>query len=206
VNDLSAVEARVLGSLLEKQRLTPDAYPLTLNALRLACNQTTSREPVTSFEDAEIRQALDRLHGRGLTRLASGAGSRAPKYRHLVPEALGLDDAEMALLAALLLRGPQTASELRARSERMHVFPSQDAVDTTLETLAGRRLALLQERRPGEKAARWTHLLSGRSAAPAEAAAPVDAPDDRVGRLEVEVAALRAEIAELRALIEGGTP
>jgi uncharacterized protein len=205
VNDLSPVEVRVLGSLLEKQRLTPDVYPLTLNALRLACNQTTSRDPVTSYEDAEIREALDRLHARGWTRLASGAGSRAPKYRHLVPDALSLDDGEMALLAALMLRGPQTASELRARSERMHVFPSQEAVDTTLEGLAGRRLAVLQERRPGEKAARWAHLLSGRATAEPSSSVPAAAPaaDDRVGQLELEVAALRAEVAELRTLIEG---
>ena len=206
MNDLSDVEVRVLGALLEKQRLTPDAYPLTLNGLRLACNQSTSRDPITHHDDATIREALDRLHARGYSRLASGAGSRAPKYRHLLAETLGLDDGELSLLAVLALRGEQTAAELRMRSERMHVFPSQEAVDATLENLAHRSLAMLHERRPGEKAARWGHLLSGRGEPsvhhPPSAPPPSPASPDRIGRLEQDVADLRAAVEELRDLIE----
>src|SRR6476646_2639123 len=115
-----AVEIRVLGCLIEKQRTTPDAYPLSLNSLRLACNQTTNRDPVVSYEEPEIRDALERLGRRGWTRLASGPGSRAVKYRHLFDDAVGVDDEEISLLAVLMLRGPQTAAELRARTERLH--------------------------------------------------------------------------------------
>ena len=122
--DLSAAEIRVLGCMLEKQRTTPDAYPLTLNALRLACNQSTNRDPVVDYDDAVIRDALQRLGRRGYTRLASGAGSRAAKYRHLLAEALPLDHGEHAVMCVLMLRGPQTPGELKQRSERMHAFIS----------------------------------------------------------------------------------
>src|SRR5215207_3556109 len=111
-----AVEIRILGCLLEKQRTTPDAYPLSLNALRLACNQATNREPVVDYDESALRDALQRLYRRGWTRLASGHGSRAAKYRHLLDEALGLDRDELALLAVLMLRGPQTPGELKQRS------------------------------------------------------------------------------------------
>ena len=115
-----AVEIRVVGCLIEKQRTTPDAYPLSLNALRLACNQSTNRDPVVDYDEATVSEALRRLALRRWTRLASGAGSRARKYRHLLPEALGLEDDELALLAVLMLRGPQTPGELKQRSERLH--------------------------------------------------------------------------------------
>ena len=128
-----AVEIRVVGCLIEKQRTTPDAYPLSLNALRLACNQSTNRDPVVDYDEATVSEALRRLALRGWTRLASGAGSRARKYRHLLPEALGLDDAEVALLAVLMLRGPQTPGELKQRSERLHGFADLAAVEETLE-------------------------------------------------------------------------
>ena len=117
-----AVEIRVVGCLVEKQRTTPDAYPLSLNALRLACNQSTNRDPVVAYDEATVSEALRRLALRGWTRLASGAGSRARKYRHLLPEALGVDDEELALLAVLMLRGPQTPGELKQRSERLHAL------------------------------------------------------------------------------------
>src|SRR5215210_7044012 len=118
----SSVEIRVLGCLIEKQRTTPDAYPLTLNALRLACNQSTNRDPVLELHDATIRDALERLARRRWTRLASGQGSRAPKYRHLLSDALGLADDEFSLLALLMLRGPQTPGELKVRVDRLHRF------------------------------------------------------------------------------------
>ena len=120
--NLSASEIRVLGCLLEKQRTTPDAYPLSLNALRLACNQSTNRDPVVEYDDAIIRDALHRLERRGYTRLASGAGSRTAKYRHLLAEALPMDSAEQAIICVLMLRGAQTPGELKQRTERMHAF------------------------------------------------------------------------------------
>ena len=148
--DLDAAELRVLGCLIEKQRTTPDQYPLSLNALRLACNQTTNRDPIADYDDATVRQALDRLGNRGWTRLASGPGSRAAKFRQLFDQALELDDAEISLLAVLMLRGHQTAAELRQRSERLHRFDSVPAVEETLKEMAGRELVERQPRRPGE--------------------------------------------------------
>ncbi|HZT45000.1 MAG TPA: YceH family protein [Gaiellaceae bacterium] len=189
--DADAVELRVLGSLIEKQRTPPDAYPLSLNSLRLACNQSTSREPVMDLDEPEIRAALERLARRGWARLASGPGSRAAKYRHLFDEALGLDDAEISLLAVLMLRGPQTSAELRQRSERLHRF-APDEVDETLARLASRELVGRAERRPGEKGERYRHLLGEQAEAE-----PAHAPslEERVARLEAEVARLRDRLA-----------
>jgi uncharacterized protein len=196
--DLRPVEVRVLGCLIEKQRTTPDQYPLSLNALRLACNQTTNRDPVVDYDEHEIREALNRLGDRGWTRLASGPGSRAAKFRHLLDAALGVDDAELSLLAVLMLRGPQTAAELRQRSERQHRFDSVPEVEETLETLAGRELVELQARRPGEREERWRQLLGdeepaasavGRAQAPAsleERVARIEAALERAGLLDAE--------------------
>src|SRR5271157_2666656 len=136
--NLSASETRVLGCLLEKQRTTPDAYPLSLNALRLACNQSTNRDPVVEYDDAIIRDALHRLERRGYTRLASGAGSRAAKYRHLLADALPMSPAEQAVICVLMLRGPQTPGELKQRTERMHAFADLAGVAETLERLIER--------------------------------------------------------------------
>src|SRR5580693_8687753 len=138
--DLSPAETRVLGCLLEKQRTTPDAYPLSLNALRLACNQSTNRDPVVEYDDAIIRDALHRLERRGYARLASGAGSRAAKYRHLLADALPMSSAEQALMCVLMLRGPQTPGELKQRSERMHSFGGLADVHDTLVRLIKREL------------------------------------------------------------------
>src|SRR4051794_26502525 len=149
--DPDAVEIRVLGCLLEKQRTTPDAYPLSLNALRLACNQSTNRDPVVDYDEPTIREALARLHRRGWTRLASGAGSRAAKYRHLVDEAIGLGRDEQAVLSVLMLRGPQTPGELKGRAGRMHAFPDLAAVEDVLRRLGERGLAARLPRRPGQK-------------------------------------------------------
>ena len=156
-----AVEIRVVGCLIEKQRTTPDAYPLSLNALRLACNQSTNRDPVVDYDEATVAEALRRLALRGWTRLASGAGSRARKYRQLLPEALGVDEAELSLLAVLMLRGPQTPGELKQRSERLHGFGGLGAVQETLAGLVERGYVARHERRPGQKEDRYEQLLGG---------------------------------------------
>jgi uncharacterized protein YceH (UPF0502 family) len=210
---LSASEIRVLGCLLEKQRTTPDAYPLSLNALRLACNQSTNRDPVVDYDDAVLRDALHRLERRGYTRLASGAGSRAPKYRHLLAEALPMADDEQAVVCVLMLRGPQTPGELKQRTERMHSFADLGGVHETLHKLIGRGLAAVLERRPGQKEERYIQLLGEEgetSDRGAPAAAPVagamgavDTLEERVARLEREVVRLRAALGE-RPAEEGG--
>jgi uncharacterized protein YceH (UPF0502 family) len=205
--DLSASELRVLGCLLEKQRTTPDAYPLSLNALRLACNQATNRDPVVEYDDAVLRDALHRLERRGYTRLASGAGSRAPKYRHLLVEALPMGEDEQAVLCVLMLRGAQTPGELKQRTERMHVFADLSGVHETLERLIGRGLVRALERRPGQKEERYVQLL-GEGAEVADAPplsvlmapSPTPTPVPRaVDGLEERVARLEREVAELRA-------
>jgi len=197
-----AVEIRVVGCLVEKQRTTPDAYPLSLNALRLACNQATNRDPVVDYDEQTVSEALRRTALRGWTRLASGAGSRARKYRHLLPEALGVDEAELSLLAVLMLRGPQTPGELKQRSERIHGFESLPAVQEALDRLVERELVARHERRPGQKELRYQHLLGGEAGEPApvapQASAPSDAGEDRIDRLEREIAQLRSELASLR--------
>jgi uncharacterized protein YceH (UPF0502 family) len=187
--DADAVELRVLGCLIEKQRTTPDQYPLSLNSLRLACNQATSRDPVVEYGEPEIRAARERLSRRGWVRLASGPGSRAAKYRHLFDEALSLDAAEIAVLAVLMLRGPQTAAELRQRSERLHEFGPGE-VEETLERLIARELVERVARRAGEKGERFRHLL-GEEADVEPARTASDSLEERVARLEEEVARLR---------------
>jgi uncharacterized protein len=213
-----AVEIRVVGCLVEKQRTTPDAYPLSLNALRLACNQSTNRDPVVEYDEATVSEALRRLALRGWTRLTSGAGSRARKYRHLLPEALGISDEELALLAVLMLRGPQTPGELKQRAERLHPFPDLGAVQRTLERSLERELVVRHPRRPGQKEDRYEQVLDGagegedravaaEGAKPtpaAEAAPPSSSGEDRLDRIERELADLRTELARLReALGEG---
>lgn len=209
--DLSAPEVRVLGCLLEKQRTTPDAYPLSLNALCLACNQSTNRDPVVDYEQATVRDALHRLERRGFTRLASGAGSRAPKYRHLLDEALPMDRSEQALMCVLMLRGAQTPGELKQRTERMQPFGDLAEVLETLERLIERELVSRLPRRPGQKEERYRQLLeadgadgAGQAPGAREPAAtpppPVSAPGalgldelrERLTRLEREVGELRA--------------
>jgi uncharacterized protein YceH (UPF0502 family) len=157
--DLDPTEIRVLGCLLEKQRTTPDAYPLSLNALRLACNQATNRDPVVDYDDATVRAALHQLGRRRWTRLASGAGSRAAKYRHLLDDALPLDRGEHAVICVLMLRGPQTPGELKQRTERMHVFGDLASLRVTLDRLIARGLVRRLDRRPGHKEERYMQLL-----------------------------------------------
>ena len=204
--DLSAPEIRVLGCLLEKQRTTPEAYPLSLNALRLACNQSTNRDPVTEYDEAILRDALHRLSRRRWARLASGAGSRAPKYRHLLDEALGLPEDELAVLCVLMLRGPQTPGELNQRTQRLHPFASLGEIDDVLTGLIERELVSKQPRRPGQKEQRYGHLLAEHAAvaqaptAGADAAAPnSDEERDRLTEVERELRELREAVAALRA-------
>ncbi len=159
--ELGPPEMRVLGSLIEKQRTTPDAYPLTLNALRLACNQATNRDPVVDYDDATIRAAIERLSRKRWARLASGQGSRAAKYRHLVAETLGLAADELSILAVLMLRGPQTPGELKGRADRLYRFEDLAAVEATLDRLAERGHVRRLERRPGQKEDRYAQLLGG---------------------------------------------
>jgi uncharacterized protein len=214
-----AIEIRVAGCLLEKQRTTPDAHPLSLNALRLACNQSTNRDPVVDYDEAMVVEALRRTALRGWTRLASGAGSRARKYRHLLDEALDLDDAGLSLLAVLMLRGAQTPGELKQRADRLHGFADLAAVHEALERLIARGFVARLERRPGQKEERYVQLLAGEEEGPAALEPPVAAPsstetaaggaipEDRVDRLERELADLREQVRRLsEALGEPSTP
>lgn len=211
----------MLGALIEKRRTTPDAYPLSVNSLRLACNQATNRDPVVEYDEHTVLDALERLGRRGWTRLASGAGSRARKYRHLFDEALGLADDELSMLAVLMLRGPQTPGELKQRTDRLHPFADLAAVQDTLERLIDRELVSRLQRRPGQKEQRYVQLLDGGEDEDAPAAAeeepispaaatgvavPQPAPDglpaeveERIDSLERQVAELSAELRALRA-------
>jgi uncharacterized protein len=200
-----AVEVRVVASLVEKQRTTPDQYPLTLNSLRLACNQSTNRDPVVDYEEATIRSALDRLTRRKWATLASWSTARSVKYKHLLDQALGLSGPQLAVMAVLMLRGPQTPGELRQRAERIHRFDSNEELERALEELMERGLCARLPRRPGERGQRYRHLLSGDGDAPEAPAVPAadasrmsDGVEGRVEALEREVASLRRELAELR--------
>ena len=188
--DLTPVEIRVLGCLVEKQRTTPDVYPLSLNSLRLACNQSTNRDPVVDYDEHAIREALERLARQRWVRLASA--SRSTKYRHLLDEKLDLSVPQMCVLAVLMLRGPQTPGELRARTERLHRFADGSELMSTIAELGERELVTRLERRPGQKEERYAHLLADRTEAEAAPPAPVATP------LEERVAAMERELAELR--------
>jgi hypothetical protein len=175
IDTLMPPEQRVLGCLIEKRFTTPDQYPLTLNALRLACNQSTNRDPVVNYDEETVRAAAQRLAQYGVARLASGHTSRATKYRHLAEEALGLGREQLAVLSVLLLRGPQTPGELKGRTERMVQWPSLAEVEQVLTELIDRGYATRLERRPGQKEERFAQLLGGEPDG-SVAAAPVVAP------------------------------
>ncbi len=179
---LDPVEQRVIGSLLEKERTVPGSYPMTLNGLRTACNQTSGRDPVTGLEEHEIAAALDRLKADGFARMVHAShGARVVKYRQVFSEVLDLDDGERAVVTLLLLRGPQTPGELRSRAERLHAFADLEAVDAALRSLAGRPTPLAEEqpRRPGQKEVRWRHRLGAAMAA-------VEGPDPDAGPTPTE--------------------
>jgi uncharacterized protein YceH (UPF0502 family) len=201
------VEIRVLGCLIEKQRTTPDLYPLTLNSLRLACNQSTNRDPVVDYDENTIRSAIERLVQRKWATLASWSNRRSMKYRHTLDGALGLDDGEISVLAVLMLRGAQTPGELKARTDRLHSFDDMGELTGALGRVIERGLAERLDRRPGQREERYAHLLS-EDAEPAEPAS-VEAPEpdfaappasgsERIERIERQLAELRAEIKALR--------
>jgi uncharacterized protein YceH (UPF0502 family) len=201
---LNPAEARVLGSLVEKDITTPDYYPLSLNALINACNQKNNREPVTNFDEETVRLALRNLSDKQLAGMARGADGRVAKYEHRLQEVFNFTRPETAILCVLLLRGPQTPGELRGRGERMHRFEDLDEVLSGLQQLMRRDppLAKALGRRPGTKEIRYAHLLSGDVEAwepPSETAASgVTDENERVAHLEAQVATLQSEVADLK--------
>lgn len=203
--DLDAAEVRVLGALIEKELSTPDYYPMTLNALRQACNQKTNRDPVVAYGADDVQIALDTLKRRRLVGTASGMSSRSTKYRHALPQVMDLGKADRAVMAVLLLRGPQTIGEIRARTGRMYDFESMEAVEAVLNTLGEDReeqlpaLVTALPVQPGRKEARYAHLLSGPpdlDALEAEATVTTGS-SNRLDALEAEVASLQQQLAEL---------
>jgi uncharacterized protein len=210
---LNDVETRVLGSLVEKQLTTPEYYPLTLNALTLACNQKNNRTPVTVYDESTVAHALETLREKNLTYVFYGSTSRVPKYKHVLPEVMHLSPPELALICVLLLRGPQTTGELATRAARMHEFSRLEEVESTLNSLIAREpdpLVTRLPRQPGQKEVRFAHLLSG---APANELVAGDgqpressvrfSQSDRVLKLESEVETLKSEMDKLREQFEG---
>jgi uncharacterized protein YceH (UPF0502 family) len=209
--NLTPVQARIVGCLIEKEMATPDNYPLTMNGLLAACNQTSNRNPVTRLEEPTVSNALENLRALNVVRIVYSRSNRADKFRQVVHEILGLEPEHMALLSVLLLRGPQTASELRTRTERLHPFEDVDEVLDTLGQLAGRSEPLVArlERQPGQKENRWAHLLGGDLGEVLAATAEEDghaaaeshtaSRADRLAALEEAVADLRADLERLQA-------
>lgn len=205
MDELGAEEIRVLGCLIEKDHTTPDQYPLTLNALTTACNQTSSRNPIVAYDPATVELALGLLRERGLARVLLSPGNRATKYRHVLDERLGLTPGEVAVLAVLFLRGPQTVNELRTRTERYRGLADIGGVEGVLDRLATRydeAYVRRLERHPGQREERWAHLFAGEPVEvgpePARAAARGPGAAERIGAVEVEVARLRDEVTTLR--------
>ncbi len=207
---LTEVEARVVGSLVEKQLTTPEYYPLTMNALTAACNQKSNRDPVMSLDDTTIMPAIDSLRDKNLVYLYYGSSSRTVKYKHMLPSVYDLDAAGFAILAVLLLRGHQTIGELRERTGRLHEFGSLGEVQETLDGLTRRDdpLVIKLERQTGQKEARYAHLLCGavdqeKFIATREATSTsTGGGSERISKLENEVESLRSELAEFRSVFD----
>jgi uncharacterized protein YceH (UPF0502 family) len=199
---LDPVELRVLGCLIEKQRTTPEQYPLTLNSLRLACNQATNRDPVLQLDESEVRAAAQSLGTKGYARLATGPGSRTAKYRQLFQEALDLLPSEISLLGVLMLRGPQTVAELKTRAERMHHFSDNAEVEATLQRLDAKELVHNIGKGPGQSAERWRHLLAegptedDTAAEEAVAAGEPTSLERRLAQVEQRLEELERELAQ----------
>ena len=203
---LDATEARILGALVEKQLTTPEYYPLTLNSLITACNQKNNRDPVMSLDERSVTDAIERLRDRNLVYVFYGSTSRVPKYKHMLPSVYELDPAGTAVMAVLMLRGPQTLGELRERTSRMHEFSGLGEVQETLDSLIRRDEPLVTrlDRLAGQKEARFGHLLSGEidveSFAAAQQKTRSGGDPSRIEQLEAEVGTLREEVAKLNAL------
>lgn len=198
---LTDADVRVLGALIEKELTTPEHYPLSLNALTNACNQSSNRDPVVQYDEATVKSAVDRLRKYSLVRSIQRADARVMKYMHLMGEAMSLERPEIAAMCVLMLRGPQTVGEIRTRGARLFEFPSLDDVEATLNRLIARSPSPLVSRlprQPGQKEARYAHLLSGMSDAHHEAQVDVPAESDRFADLESIVESLRREVADLR--------
>jgi len=216
--ELTAEEVRVLGALVEKETTTPEAYPLSTNGLVLACNQRSSRDPVVEYDERTVTATMLSLRERGLARTQRGEGSRVYKHAHTLGNAFDTGPDELAVLSVLMLRGPQTIGELRTRTERQHAFASLDAVDSVLRGLAERESPLVRQlpRQPGQKEARWRHVLGGGEPAEASTEPSTRAPEPAGGRadtlaaevaeLRSELAALREEVARLRSQMDAGEP
>jgi uncharacterized protein YceH (UPF0502 family) len=205
---LSEIEARVLGSLIEKQVTTPEYYPLTINSLMLACNQKNNRNPVTSYSENQVADALESLREKNLAYVFYGSTSRVPKYKHVMPEVMHLSHPEVALMCVLMLRGAQTLGELRGNGGRLHEFTSLEEVEETLNKLITRDpdpLVARVPRQPGQKEGRFAHLLSGEINLEALAAegerSPSVSPTRRTG-LEQKVEELAAEVQQLKEQFE----
>jgi len=200
IHRLAPIELRVLGCLIEKQRTTPEQYPLTLNALRLACNQATNREPVMELDESQVRAAAQHLGTLGWARLATGPGSRTAKYRQLFGEALDLLPSEVSILGVLMLRGPQTVAELKTRTERLYHFGSNEDVTQTLTRLDEKELVHLLPKQPGQREERWTHLVAD---APTEEPPPQDDLPQPVAATSVErrLAQVERRLGELERLL-----
>jgi uncharacterized protein YceH (UPF0502 family) len=208
ITPLNPTDVRVLGALIEKEATTPDNYPLSLNGLRLACNQSSNRDPVMQLDDGAVLASTDRLRRQSLVRALQKSDSRVMKYSHLMGEAMELDAKELAVMCVLMLRGPQTLNEVKTRTERLAAFESLEAVEATLNGLIAREpspLAVRLSRQPGQKELRYSHLLSGEVAAEAAVATaptPVAEKTDRVAALEVATEELRREMADIKRQIE----
>jgi uncharacterized protein len=208
--DLSPIEVRVLGCLMEKQVTTPDQYPLTPNSVRLACNQTTNRSPIVTYAEHEVVATLASLRERGLTRIVYSPSNRAAKHRHIADEAWKLDEAEAAVMTVLALRGAQTAGEIKQRTDRLHSFTSLEDVERCLTALAAREepFAIRLARRPGQKEERYHHLLAGpidEEAIEAEfamAAATAASSQSSGGGTAARVEALEARVDELESVVD----
>jgi len=207
LTELNEIEARIVGCLVEKQLTTPEYYPLTLNALVAACNQKTNREPVTSYGESEIERALDILRDKNLVYVFYGSSSRVPKYKHMLPNVYELETRETALVSVLMLRGAQTIGELNQRTGRLYEFSDLNEISETLDGLAKREepVVLKLERQPGQKEARYAHLLSGaidiESYARESANAQIPRAD-RIAELERELENLRSEFNSFRESFE----
>lgn len=210
---LNQVEARVLGSLIEKQVTTPEYYPLTLNSLTLACNQKNNRNPVTSFDEATVAEAVESLREKNLAYVHYGSTSRVPKYKHVMPEVLHLTHRELALMCVLLLRGSQTIGELRGNASRLYDFSGLEEAEATLNALISREpepLVTRLPRQPGQKEARFAHLLSGEVAIepfpegdqPPRSIRATRADPDKMQKLEQEVESLRSDVNSLQQQFE----